>query len=138
MRKTLLATTLAAAAALGFAVPPAHAADDVTVHFAMTYGNSQSSGSVHFTSGYTASVSGVVHAASGGRAICVYGYNGGTETGGICSPLAFAGGPDQVLNEPLTIPLPGGVQTVVVDMVDANAKAVASVSCNRWGCVQMF
>lgn len=138
MRKTLLATTLAAAAALGFSVPPAHAADDVTVHFAMTYVNSQSSGSVHFTSGYTASISGVVRAASGGRAICAYGYNGSTETGGVCSPLAFAGGPDQVLNVALTIPLPGGVQTVVIDMVDANAKVLASDSCNRWGCAQTF
>jgi hypothetical protein len=137
MRKSLLATTLAAVAALGFAAAPAHAATgDVSMPFAMTYGNSQTSGSIHFTSGYTASLSGVVHAASGQRAICADAYNGSAKDQGYCSPWAYAGGPDQVLNESFTIPLPGGVQRVVIEMIDENGNIVASESCTRSVCTR--
>lgn len=137
MRRTLLTTTIAAAAALGFAAAPAHAATgDVTVPFAMTYGNSQTSGSIHFTSGYTASFSGVVHAASGKRAICADAYNGSAHDLGHCSPWAYAGGPDQVLDESFSIPLPGGVQQVVVLMMDENGNTVAEDSCTRSGCMR--
>lgn len=137
MRKTLLTSTIAAAAALGFAAAPAHAATgDVDRPFAMTYGNSQTSGTIHFTSGYTASVSGVVHAASGQRAICADAYNGTAKKLGFCSPWAYAGGPDQVLNESLSIPLPGGVQRVVIEMMDENGKTVASEFCTRTSCTR--
>ncbi|MEX3102670.1 MULTISPECIES: hypothetical protein [unclassified Streptomyces] len=137
MRKTLLTTTLAAAAALGFAAAPAHATtSDVTRPFAMTYGNSQASGSIHFTDGYTASFGGVVHAASGQRAICADAYNGSAKLQGFCSPWAYAGGPDQVLNQSFSIPLPGGVQRVVIEMMDENGNIVARVSCTRTLCTR--
>jgi hypothetical protein len=137
MRRTLLTTTVAAAAALGFAAAPAHAATgDVDRPFGMTYGNSQTSGSIHFTSGYTASLSGVVHAASGQRAICADAYNGSAHDPGYCSSWAYAGGPDQVLNESFSIPLPGGVQRVVILMMDENGNTVAEESCTRTTCTR--
>lgn len=137
MRKTLLTTALATAAALGFAAAPAHAATgDVTVPFPMTYGNSQTSGSIHFTSGYTASLSGVVHAASGQRAICANGYNGSVVEGGGCSDSASAGGPDKTLNASFAINLPGGVQKVVIWMIDEHGDTVASEYCTRSGCTR--
>lgn len=139
MRKTLLTTTIAAAAALGFAAAPAHAATgDVDRPFALIYGNSQASGSIHFTSGYSASLSGVVHAASGKRAICADAYNGTAHNGGDCSPWAVAGGPDQVLNESFSIPLPGGVQQVVILMMDENGNTVAEQSCYRSYCERVI
>ncbi|MEU5114250.1 hypothetical protein AB0G64_22440 [Streptomyces longwoodensis] len=139
MRKTLLTTTLAAAAALGFAAAPAQAATgDVDRPFAMTYGNSQTSGSIHFTGGYTASLSGVVHAASGQRAICADAYNGSAKEQGYCSAWAYAGGPDQVLKESFSIPLPGGVQRVVIEMMDENGNIVARESCTRSVCTRLI
>ncbi|MFD3841486.1 hypothetical protein ACFWWC_35300 [Streptomyces sp. NPDC058642] len=136
MRKTLLTTTIAAAAALGFAAPAQAATGDVDRPFAMTYGNSQTSGSIHFTSGYTASFSGVVHAASGKRAICADAYNGSAKDQGYCTDWAYAGGPDQVLKQSFTIPLPGGVQRVVIEMMDENGNIVAELSCTRSVCTR--
>ncbi|CAG7658532.1 hypothetical protein [Actinacidiphila bryophytorum] len=135
MRKTFLTTTLAAAAAVGFAAAPAHAAA-VDMPFSMAYGNSQTSGSIHFTSGYTASLSGVVHAASGQRAICADGYNGSVEAGGGCSDWASAGGPDATLNTSFSINLPGGVQRVVIYMLEEHGDTVASEYCTRSGCTR--
>ena len=137
MRKTLLPTALAAAAALGVTAAPAHAATGaVDMPFAMTYGNSQTSGSVHFTTGYTASFSGVVHAASGQRAICADGFNGSTEAGGGCSDWASAGGTDATLDTSFTINLPGGVLRVVISMIDESGDTVASEYCTRSGCTR--
>lgn len=137
MRKTFLTMTLAAAAVVGFAAGPADAATgDVTVPFAMTYGNSQTSGSIHFTSGYTASFSGVVHAASGQRAICPNAYNGSTGAFGVCSDWALAGGADILFNESFSISLPGGVRSVVIDMIDLHSKILAQDTCTRSGCTR--
>lgn len=139
MRKTFLTTTAAAAAVLGFAAAPADAATgDVTVPFAMTYGNSQTSGSIHFTAGYSASVSGVVHAASGVRADCPSASNGGTVVYGSCSSFAGVGTGDTTLSEDFNIKLPGGVQTIVINLVNENYTVLAQDTCTRSGCHRTY
>ncbi|CAM5649044.1 Secreted protein OS=Streptomyces fumanus OX=67302 GN=GCM10018772_35000 PE=4 SV=1 [Streptomyces fumanus] len=64
MRKALLTMATAAVATIGLAAAPAHAtASDVNMSFGMSYGASTTSGTIHFTDGYSATVSGAVHAA---------------------------------------------------------------------------
>ncbi|CAM5648955.1 Secreted protein OS=Streptomyces fumanus OX=67302 GN=GCM10018772_35010 PE=4 SV=1 [Streptomyces fumanus] len=63
MRAFTMAVLTAACTAIGSAAGPAYAtADDVNMSFGMAYGASTTSGTIHFTDGYTATVSGAVHA----------------------------------------------------------------------------
>ncbi|MFE6871236.1 hypothetical protein ACFVFS_32345 [Kitasatospora sp. NPDC057692] len=138
MRKPLMAMAAAALAAVGFAAPAQATVTDVNMPFGMAYGNSTTSGTIHFTDGYTATVSGTVHAASGARRVCALGVNGSTETGVTCSPWAYAGEANQALSASLRIALPGGVQRVYIFMGDESNKNVAQEYCTRSGCTREF
>jgi hypothetical protein len=138
MRKPLMVMAVAVMAAIGFAAPAQATANTVDRPFSMAYGNSTTSGTIHFTDGYTASVSGAVHAASGFRRVCAYGVNGSTTSGLICSPWADAGGPNQPLSGSLRIALRGGVQGVYITMYDDNDAKLAREFCTRNGCTREF
>lgn len=83
-------------------------------------------------------MSGTVHAASGGRRVCVYGVNGSTLSGLICSPYAYAGGPNTTLIGSLNIPQPGGVVRVYLTMYDENNSELAQEYCTRIGCTRVY
>ncbi|MEV0119107.1 hypothetical protein AB0H77_38655 [Streptomyces sp. NPDC050844] len=136
MRKPLMVMVVALMAAIGFTAPAQATVNDVPMPFGMSYGNSTTTGKINFTDGYSASVSGVVHAASGRRMVCAYGVNGGASTVAVCSPWAYAGGPNQSFGGPLRIPRPGGVQRVVIMMQDENYTVLAQESCTRNGCTR--
>ncbi|MER5355678.1 hypothetical protein ABT093_35795 [Kitasatospora sp. NPDC002551] len=136
MRKPLMVLAAAATAAIGFAAPAQATVNDVDMPFGMAYGNSTTSGTIHFTDGYTASVTGAVHAASGARRVCVVGVNGGAESATVCSPWAYAGGANQPLSASLRIAVAGGVQRVYVAMYDENNALLAQEFCTRSGCTR--
>jgi hypothetical protein len=135
MRKALMVMVVAVMAAIGFAAP---AQASVDMPFGMAYGNSTTSGTIHFTDGYSASVSGAVHAASGSRMVCAWGANGDVETAAFCSPWAYAGGPNQSFSGSLSIALSGGVQRVYIAMYDENINPLAEEFCTRSGCTRMY
>ncbi|MGP3691273.1 hypothetical protein ACTVZO_42555 [Streptomyces sp. IBSNAI002] len=136
MRKLLMLMVVALMASIGFAAP-AQAAP-VSVPFNFAYGNSTAAGTINFTDGYTASVSGVVHAASGGRQVCATGFNGDVVSDTTrCSPWAYAGGPNQPWSGSLRIPRPGGVVEVYILMYDENDTMLAGVVCTRRGCSRL-
>jgi len=134
MRKLMMVTAATLTAALGVAVPAQATVNDVDRPFDLAYGNSTAAGTIHFTDGYTATVSGNVHAASGFRRICAYGVNGSASSGLICSPYAQAGGPNQPLSGSLRIAVSGGVQRVYITMYDENTTRLTEKSCTRTGC----
>ncbi|MFD8595010.1 hypothetical protein ACFV1L_08420 [Kitasatospora sp. NPDC059646] len=140
MRRVFTAlATGAITAALGLATVPAHAATtDVNMAFGMSYGNSTTSGTIHFTDGYTATVSGAVHAASGQRRICSEATNGDYYLSGPCSAWASAGGANQPFTFDLRIALPGGVQRVYLTMYDEGGSGVAREYCTRNGCTRVY
>lgn len=138
MRKPLMVMAVAVMTAIGFAAPAQATVNDVDMPFGMAYGNSTTTGTIHFTDGYSASVSGTVHAASGARRVCAYGVNGSATSGLICSPYAYAGGPNQPLSGSLRIALPGGVQRVYITMYNENNAALAQEFCTRNGCTREF
>jgi hypothetical protein len=138
MRKLLMVLVVAVMTAIGFAAPAQATVNTVDMPFGMAYGNSTTTGTIHFTDGYTASVSGTVHAASGGRRVCAYGVNGSTTSGLICSPYAYAGGPNTTLIGPLTISKPGGVVGVYITMYDENNSGLAREYCTRSGCTRVY
>jgi hypothetical protein len=136
MRKPLLMMGVALVVVTGFTAPAQATVNDVLVPFSMSYGNSTTTGKINFTDGYSASVSGVVHAASDRRMVCAYGVHGGASTVAVCSPWAYAGGPNQSFSGPVRIPRPGGVQQVVIMMQDQNYAVLAQTSCTRNGCTR--
>lgn len=133
MRKPLMVMVAAVMAIIGFAAPAQATVTDVTRSFNMAYGNSTTSGTIHFTDGYSAPTYGTVHAASGERWVCAVGVNGNT-TDAYCSDHAVAGGPNKALNAPLRIPLKGGVQRVDITMWGDNYELLAETVCTRSGC----
>jgi len=140
MRTTLVKLTAAAATvitAIGLAAAPANAAGPVDVPFRITYGASVSSGTVHFTVGYSASVTGTVHAVSTKKQVCAEGFNGALETGLPCSNFASPDGPNVGFTFPLKISAPGGVNSVAILMFDADVNVTGSVVCDRSGCVSV-
>ncbi|MEU3723227.1 hypothetical protein [Streptomyces sp. NPDC031705] len=137
MRKALMVMSVAVMTAIGFAAPAQAAVNDVDMPFGMAYGNSTTAGTIHFTDGYTATVSGAVHAASGYRRVCAYGANGDARSGLICSPYAQAGGADQPLSGSLRIAVPGGVQRVYITMYDGSNARLAEEFCTRNGCTRV-
>lgn len=137
MRTTLMKLTAAAAtvvAAIGLAAAPANAAGPVDVPFSMAYGASTSSGKIHFTVGYSASVTGLVHATSSPKQVCAAGFNGNLDTGIQCSAYAYPGSGNVGFTFPMTISARGGVSTVEIVMYDSTRDLVA-VQCTRSGCV---
>ncbi|MEU0404095.1 hypothetical protein ABZ318_28475 [Streptomyces sp. NPDC006197] len=138
MRKPLMVMLVAVMVAIGFAAPAQATANSVDRPFSMNYGNSTTSGTIHFTDGYSASVSGAVHAASGSRMVCAWGANGDVTTGAICSPWANAGGPNQAFSGSLQIALSGGVQRVYIAMYDENVTPLAEEFCTRNGCTRLY
>jgi hypothetical protein len=138
MRKPLMVMVAAVMAIIGFAAPAQATVTAVDMPFGMAYGNSTTSGTVHFTDGYSATVSGVVHAASGERQICAYGVNGTLQSEFRCSNFAAAGGPNQSFSLPLSIPAPGGVQRVDITMWDRPGTLLAREFCTRNGCTRVF
>jgi hypothetical protein len=136
MRKLLMVMVVALMASIGFAAP-AQAA--VSMPYSFAYGNSTASGTINFTDGYTASVSGVVHAASGQRQVCATGFNGDvvSDPPVRCSPWAYAGGPNPTWGGPLAISRPGGVVEVYLLMYDETDTARAGVVCTRGGCSRL-
>ncbi|MFF8381652.1 hypothetical protein ACF07V_36790 [Streptomyces sp. NPDC015661] len=138
MRKSLMVTVVAVMAAIGFAAPAQATVNSVDRPYSLIYGNSTASGTIHFTDGYSASVSGVVHAASGARMVCAWGENGNVTTGAICSPWAYAGGPNQSFSGSLQIALPGGVQGVYIAMYDENVNPLTEKFCTRNSCTLLY
>jgi hypothetical protein len=139
MRKPLMVIAAAVMTAIGFTAPAQATVTDVNMPFGMAYGNSTTVGSVHFTNGYSASVSGTLHAGSGKRYVCAFGTNGSQSTGYRCSQWVYADGSTQPLNlTSLSIPLPGGVQRVYILMRDGNERTVAQEFCTRNGCTREF
>ncbi|MER7708066.1 hypothetical protein ABTX81_34905 [Kitasatospora sp. NPDC097605] len=138
MRKPLMAMAAAAFAVVGFAAPAQATVNDVNMSFGMAYGNSTTSGTIHFTDGYTATVSGAVHAASGARQVCVQGVNGGAQTGVVCSDWAYAGEANQPLGASLRIAVAGGVQRVYIWMNDEAGALLAQEFCTRNGCTRQL
>ncbi|MCY0932610.1 hypothetical protein OTB20_42230 [Streptomyces sp. H27-H1] len=139
MRKLLMVLVVAVMAAIGFAEPAQATVNTVDMPFGMAYGNSTTTGTIHFGDGYTASVSGTVHAASGGRSACAYGMNGNVLSNDIrCSSVAYAGGPNTTFGGTLQIPLSGGVVRVYIVMYDENGYALAKEFCTRIGCTRVY
>lgn len=138
MRTPLMAMAVAAMAAIGFAAPAQATVNTVDMPFGMAYGNSATTGTIHFTDGYTASVSGTVHAASDARQVCAYGMNGGTTSKTVCSPYAYAGEPNQSLSGSMRIEAAGGVQRVYLTMFDSNGIPLTGEFCGRSGCTRDF
>lgn len=139
MRKPLVVMAVAVMAAIGFTAPAQASVNAVDKPFGMAYGNSTTSGTIHFTDGRSASVSGTVHAASGGRYACTYGVNGNTESDHYCSETAYANGTNNVpLIATLTIPVTGGVQRVYVTMYNEYYEPVSRLFCTRIGCTRVY
>ncbi len=138
MRKTLMVTAVAVMAAIGSTAPAQATVTSVDMPFGMNYGNSTTSGTIHFTDGYSASVSGAVHAASGSRMVCAWGANGDVTTTAICSPWANVGGPNRAFSGSLQIALSGGVQRVYIAMYDENVTPLAEEFCTRSGCTRLY
>lgn len=138
MRRLLMAMAVAVMAAIGFAAPAQATVSSVNMPFGMAYGNSTTSGTIHFTDGYSASVSGAVHAASGLRMVCVWGANGDVTTDAFCSPWAVVGGANQPFSGSLQIALAGGVLRVYIAMYDENGTPVAEEFCTRSGCSRLY
>ncbi|MFH8609976.1 hypothetical protein ACH4D5_21100 [Streptomyces sp. NPDC018029] len=137
MRKPLMVMVVAVMAAIGHTAPAQASVNTVDMPFGMAYGNSTTSGTIHFTDGYTASVSGAVHAASGLRQVCAQGVNGSLTSGRpLCSPYAFEGGPNQTISGSLRIPVAGGVQRVYITMYDEYNVPLAREFCTRNGCTR--
>jgi hypothetical protein len=137
MRTTLMKLTVGAAtavAAIGLAAAPANAAGPVDVPFRITYGASVSAGTVHFTVGSSASVTGTVHATSTEKQVCAEGFNGTIETGLLCSNYASPGGSNVGFTFPFTISARGGVNSIAILMFDADVNVTGSVVCDRSGC----
>ncbi|MGW7416781.1 hypothetical protein [Streptomyces sp. NPDC054863] len=134
MRKFLMVMVVALMAATGIAAPAQAAPVDRS--FSMAYGNSTASGKVHFTDGYTASVSGILHAASSPRQLCAQGMNGSTSTGYPLCSAWINEGENAPLSGPLRIPKPGGVQRVTVTMLGAYNEMLVWVVCTRDVCTR--
>jgi hypothetical protein len=60
-------------AIIGFAAPTQATVTAVDMPFGMAFGNNTTTGTIHFTDGSTATVTGAVHAASGYRQVCAIG-----------------------------------------------------------------
>ncbi|MFJ6793805.1 hypothetical protein [Streptomyces sp. NPDC091268] len=138
MRKPVMVLVAALMTAIGVAGPAQAGVTSVDRPFGMAYGNSTTSGTIHFTDGYTASVAGSVHAASGSRMVCFWGENGTVTTPAKCSPWAYAGGPNQTFNEPLQLAMSGGVQRVYIAMYDENITPLAEEVCTRKSCTRLY
>jgi hypothetical protein len=142
MRSTLMKSAAAAAAVVavvGLTAAPAIAAGTVNVPFSMAYGASISTGTISFTAGYSATVTGAVHAVSTPKYVCGGGSNGSIETDNLCSGTAYPGGPNVGFSFPFRIAVSGGVQTVNIALTDADSQTiVASRECTRKGCIDNF
>ncbi|MDA5279914.1 hypothetical protein [Streptomyces sp. Isolate_45] len=138
MRKPLMVLAAAGMTAIAFATPAQATVNTVDMPFGMAYGNSTTSGTIHFTDGYSASVSGTVHRASGLRQVCAHGVNGNWRTEDKCSPYATAGEPDQTIRGTMTLDVPGGVQRVYITMYDGNNVELAKEFCTRIGCTRVI
>lgn len=133
MRKLLMVMVVALMASIGFAAP-AQAAP-VPMPFGFSYGNSTATGTINFTDGYTASVSGVLHAASTPRQLCAQGMNGSVSSGRpLCSDWVYGEGSNATLSGSLRIPISGGVQQVTIKMLGTYNELLAWVVCTRGGC----
>ncbi|MEU1054527.1 hypothetical protein [Streptomyces sp. NPDC005876] len=134
MRRVLMTVAVTALATISFGTAPAHAtASDVNMDFGMSYGATTTSGTIHFTDGYTASVAAAVHAVSGPRQICVTGWNGNTTDGPYCSAYDQPGGSNQGFSKELRIGLPGGIQEVTI-FLNSDAATLKKERCTRSGC----
>jgi hypothetical protein len=140
MRKTLMVMAAAVVAAIGLTAAPAQAATgDVNMPFGMAYGASTTSGTIHFTTGYSATVTGAVHAVSTEKFVCANGSNGAFLDEGSCSNFAVPGGPNVAYTINLRIPHPGGVQTVYIGLADdISGTVLAEEHCTRNGCTRDF
>jgi hypothetical protein len=141
MRKTLMkiaGAVVAVVAATGLTAAPANAAaGPVDVPFKLPYGASLSTGTVHFTVGYSATVTGAVHAVTAPKYICVVGSNGSYLDVDCMPDTAFPGGPNVGYSLGLRIPVPGGVQGVDIQMWEIHSDGnylVATEHCDRGGC----
>jgi hypothetical protein len=136
MRKILMRMAAVAATvvvAIGLAAAPASAAVDMP--YGMAYGASTSTGTIHFTDGYSATVDGALHAVTTSKYVCVYGYNGEKSADFKCSDAAYPGGPNVAYHADLRIAVPGGVQRVVVAMF--GPTLLVKVQCTRTGCIRL-
>jgi hypothetical protein len=142
MRKTLMRMAAAGAAvvaAIGFAAAPANAAGPVDMPFGMAYGASTTTGSIHFTIGYSATVNGTVHAVSSTKKACAVGSNDPYITDVSCGGAANPGGENIPYSLPFRIPTPGGIQVVQIFLVDSlSNEPLAEVQCTRNGCIRVF
>jgi hypothetical protein len=144
MRKTLMkiaGAVVAVVAATGLAAAPANAAaGSVDMPYGMAYGASTTTGTVHFTIGYSATVTGAVHAVTAPKYICVEGSNGTIHTGYACMPNeAIPGGPNVGYTFDLAIYASGGVQRVDIQMWEiapTEVRLVAKEHCSRTGCTR--
>jgi hypothetical protein len=141
MRKTLMRMAAAAAvvvATIGLAAAPANAAGPVDMPFGMAYGASTVTGEIHFTVGYSATVTGTVHAVSTIKRACASGINGNFSSNSECSDVAQPGHPNVGFSLTLTIQQRGGVQVVFVSMLDfSTGRELAAVQCTRTGCIRI-
>ncbi|MFE1206206.1 hypothetical protein ACFW5V_31470 [Streptomyces sp. NPDC058762] len=134
MRRTLMPVAATAVAMVALGAAPAHAtASAVYMDFGMSYGATTTSGTIHFTDGYTASVSAAVHAVSGPKRICVTGWNGDAHDGPYCSAYDEPGGSNQGFSKELRIALPGGVQEVTI-FLNSDTATLKKEKCTRNGC----
>ncbi|MEU8892517.1 hypothetical protein [Streptomyces sp. NPDC048442] len=134
MRKFLMVLVVALMAATGFAAPAQAAPVDRP--FGMAYGNSTASGKIHFTDGYTAGVSGVLHAASSPRQLCAQGMNGNTSSGRPLCSAWINEGENATLSGSVRIPVAGGVQQVIITMYGAYHDMLVWVVCTRDVCTR--
>ncbi|GAA3683802.1 hypothetical protein GCM10022224_055490 [Nonomuraea antimicrobica] len=106
--------------------------------FYVSYGNTVVRGSVKWGSGYSATITGSLKAASNGRIACVQGYTGRWtyETSEWCTRQLLAG-QSESFNWTLNLPYAGGVQHLYVRLRatevsnDWDDMVVGADYCNR-------
>lgn len=130
----ILKSLVAAGLVVGGLAAGAASADAAsTTSWRIEYGASVTAGTISWTDGRSATVSGTVHAVSGYRETCVWGVNGTSSTDVAC--YGANPGKDHPFTHGLTIDKVGGVQLIHISFYDANNHKLGQRGCTRTGCV---
>ncbi|UOZ07822.1 hypothetical protein [Amycolatopsis sp. WQ 127309] len=130
----VIRSVVAAAAVVAAMFGSAAVADAaVTTPWRIEYGASVAAGTIGWSDGRSATVSGTIHAVSGYREVCVWGVNG-TSTSPVECDATFPG-VDPSFSEVLTINKVGGVQVIYIHLSDQYDHDFGQLRCTRAGCV---
>lgn len=128
--RSLVAVGAVAAAMVGTA---AVADAAVSTPWRITYGASVAAGTIAWSDGRSATVSGTLHAVSDNRFVSTWGING-TDSSEV-QTTATVPGIDWAISDVHTINKPGGVQVLYIHLSDQYNHDFGQLRCTRAGCV---